>query len=186
MCKNFVGSAKVFRLHNYPAKRCSRSASLQMFIIMFLSHGWWPALYVGLCLKYSPPLTISGSNYSCNDCPFWSWGFSPLSLRSFVAAVNVTSLTLASEGPQPKSHLWHTVLSRKIWGWEAVTTCRCGRNILMQVQRSKEMRVVAVGIRTADPPTGMSTNVAHSRSDFLQSVMWNTRFSDSKSGTNST
>ena len=67
-----------------------------------------------------------------------------------------------------------------------MTTCRCGPNILVQVETAKEKRVAGVGIRTVNPPTSMPTNVTQSRSDFLQSIMWNTRISDSKSGTNST
>jgi len=52
-----------------------------------------------------------------------------------------------------------------------VTTCRCGPNILVQVQVAKKMGEVSIGIRTVDLPTSMFANVAHSRSDFLKSVM---------------
>ena len=73
ICAIFFGGGGVPRkFFDYTIKlqNCSRSATVHMFIIIFFCHSWWPALYLGVCLKQSPPLAISGSKYSSSDCPF--------------------------------------------------------------------------------------------------------------------
>jgi hypothetical protein len=157
---------------------------------MFLCHGWWPVLYLGV-FEIVP--TIGNLWLSL----FLQW-LSYLILGVFTSLLAFLSIgsqrhcaCTSVRGPITEiAFMIHPTDAREvigpIWGWEAVTTCRCDPNILVQVQTAKEMRVAGVGIRNVNPPTSMSTNVTQSRSDFLQSIMWNTRNSDSKSGTYST